>query len=210
MHRKCHLCTCYYDYDYYDLSDTGAPEIRTSFLHESCELWRSVGLRAKAFGSWCCWPWCCWHLNPNFRVTKVLQPPRDSVLPWTQTRGLLNPRGLTPATPHLPGPRSALRSPRRAPSGTSPLPAAAAHAPAPRLPRCPLQHRKPGEPGGPAPPSWRGGQPPPGSSVRGCGPGSPSADEQGAVAWRAWCHRLAPGGLDLVPMLPEDPAPFLM
>lgn len=169
-------------------------------------------LKAKAFGSRGnnVVPWHCWHLNPNFWVTKVSQSPRDSVLPWTQIQGLFNPRGLTPAMPHLPGPHSALRSPQREPSGTSPLPAAAAHAPAPRLPRCPLQHRKPGQPVGPAPQMWRVGQPLLGSSVWGCGPGSPSADEQGAVAWRVWCHRLAPGGLDLVPMLPEDPAPFLM
>lgn len=76
-----------------------------------------------------------WHLNPNFRVTEV---PRssDSVLPWAR-----GPSRARPCVPHSPGPRSALQSPRRAPSGTSPPPAAAVHAPAPPPPRCPLQHR---------------------------------------------------------------------
>lgn len=118
-------------------SDAGAPEVRTSFLHKKCEVWRPVWPRAKSLGSWGSHvgPRCCWHLNPNFWVTNV---PRssNSVLPRT-----LWPPRAGPCAPHSPGPRSVLQSPRRAPSGTSPPPAAAAHAPAPPPPHCPLQHR---------------------------------------------------------------------
>lgn len=104
---------------------------------------------------WLIWlnvmPGHCWDLNPNFWVTKVPRSPRNSVLPWTQIQCPIGPQGLAPVMPHLPGPHSVLQSLQRVPSGTSPQPASAVHAPAPPLPHCPLQHRELGEPGGPAP-----------------------------------------------------------
>lgn len=91
-------------------------------------------------------PGHCWGLNANFWVTKVPRSPRNSALPWTQIQHLLGPQGLTPIMAHSPGPRSVPQSPRRVPSGTSPPPVAAVHAPVPRLPHCPLRYRELGQP----------------------------------------------------------------
>lgn len=59
---------------------------------------------------------------------------------------------------------------------------------------------------------WRVVQPLPGSSVWGCGLGSPSALPllMSQVPWHGGRGLLGPRGLDLVLMLPEDPAPFLI
>lgn len=92
----------------------------------------------------------CWDLNPNFWMTTEPGSPRNSVLPWAHIQCPFDP-GRGTVTSHLPGPRNALQSPQRAPSGTSPPPVAAVHVPAPRRPRCPLRHREPGQPSGPTP-----------------------------------------------------------
>lgn len=77
-------------------SDAGAPEVRTSFLHEKCEVWRPVWPIDKSLGSWGSHvgPGCCWRLNRNFWVTNV---PRssNSVLPRTLWPPRAGPCGLT-------------------------------------------------------------------------------------------------------------------
>lgn len=139
----------------------------------------------------------CWDLNPNFWMTTEPGSPRNSVLPWAHIQCPFDP-GRGTVTSHLPGPRNALQSPQRAPSGTSPPPVAAVHVPAPRRPRCPLCHRKPGQPSGPTP-VMQSEIPPQISTLL----------MRGRVVWRVRCHHSALGGLDPFLILPEGSAPFL-